>query len=153
MIAENNAAQDALYGMSPEQMAQVKGEVNTNRASDYANIDASTGNTSAGFGQKRVASFNAGKNLVDLAVQNEQIKQQKKIYANSLKSRTDLFRNDIATSERNIFNDKLQGYKERQSASGALLNAGISNYLEGVNSANYNAKLKALKEKYPEDFK
>lgn len=153
LIAENNAAQDALYGMSPEQMAQVKGEVNTNRASDYANIDASTGNTSAGFGQKRVASFNAGKNLVDLAVQNEQIKQQKKIYANSLKSRTDLFRNDIATSERNIFNDKLQGYKERQSASGALLNAGISNYLEGVNSANYNAKLKALKEKYPEDFK
>lgn len=144
--AEAEAA--AKYGLSPENMSQASNAISTNRATDYAEIDASTGNTSAGYGLKRVSSLNAGKNLVDLAVANEAAKMEKKRYANSLKQPIDSFRKDIATEQRNLFLDKLNGYMQRQSAGGELIGAGVKNYLEAKNSAEYNKKRMLLEEKY-----
>src|SRR6185369_1055210 len=84
LAASQKAQNAATFGLSPEQLALSRGQIETNRRDVMANINQmSGGNAGMGIANSRLAGLDANQSNLGLAVADQALQQQKQQYADN----------------------------------------------------------------------
>jgi len=139
--AFNQAVEDSIteskFGISPlEREIANTGIERTRRASAQNVMNLSAGSAGTALGNLQAGSMVADESIKNLSLGSEQIRLQKKQYADSMIGQR-------AAMKKQLFNEKLNAFNVDQEAGAALLGSGISNY---IGSQRYAKQLEANKE-------
>jgi len=139
--AFNQAVEDSIteskFGISPlEREIANTGIERTRRASAQNVMNLSAGSAGTALGNLQAGSMVADESIKNLSLGSEQIRLQKKQYADSMVGQR-------AAMKKQLFNEKLNAFNVDQEAGAALLGSGISNY---IGSQRYAKQLESNKE-------
>lgn len=140
----NEAQGNALYGFDPAAKQSALSNIETARLGmvNLANQTAGADPLRA-YAGARIATNDYGKNLVNLAAADAELKLNKERYATGLETQR-------ANMKRTLFNDKMNAFNTNQEAGAALLSSGIENlfgsrrYDRQIESDRENPKVPTL---------
>lgn len=119
---QQEALTDATTGLSPEENALARQDIENVRRADVKNIiGLSGGNAGVALANIGTAGTRAQRGLLDLGVRNERLKMAKK-------QRADQLTGAVARNERQLLQDDLNAFNQNQQAAANLTQAGLSNF-------------------------
>lgn len=120
--AVEQARNEAAYGYDAATKAGLKSDIESNRrAMTEAAVNLGGGNVAQSLANTRAAGNVSGRNLIDLAAADAQLKMDKERSAAAMIK-------DRAAMNRRLFEDKMRAFDINQAAGSNLLNAGIENF-------------------------
>ena len=132
------AQKDAQTGISPLEREIAYRNIDRNRAADEQTIiNLSNGSAGTALANIRAASIAANDAKNNLSAMSEQLRLQKKRYADSKVS-------EKAAMSKQLFNEKLGAFEQNQEAGAMLLGSGIRNL---IGSSMLNTEQQAAKER------
>ena len=129
---EATARKEAMSGLDPQTKQSVMDNLELAKRTDFAQIDQSTGHSPISETLKRVSANNKYRSIVQLAVADEEARNNKKVIAQSAAARTDSLAGDVSNYKRLLFDDKKEEFNQSQQSGAQLINAGLSNYFQGM---------------------
>lgn len=129
---EATARKEAMSGLDPQTKQSVMDNLELAKRTDFAQIDQSTGHSPISETLKRVSANNKYRSIVQLAVADEEARNNKKAIAQSVAARTDSLAGEVSNYKRLLFDDKKEEFNQSQQSGAQLINAGLSNYFQGM---------------------
>lgn len=138
LMRRDEAIDDAKVKMDPAVQAAARNDIELNRRGTINSAwNAVAGDVGTGVAATLAASRTANRGIVDLAAEKERLGMIKN-------QRADNLTGAVAGAKRQIFQDKLDAFKENQQSMAELTQAGINNYIESRRLANQSKNLRLL---------
>lgn len=139
---QSEALNEAKTGLSPEENAIARQDIENTRRADVKNIIGLSGG-SAGTALSNIgaAGSRANRGLLDLGVKDQQLKRAKQ-------QRADTLTGEVARNKRQLLLDDLNAFNQNQQAAGQLTQAGLSNFFGSIQAQKNRASADARAAKY-----
>jgi hypothetical protein len=117
----NEAIANSQFGYTPEQKSMLMQQIVEGKNAQVANINSMAGgNAAVGLNNARAAINNMYTNNLKLASEDERLRMQKAQYAGAMAG-------NRANMSKQLFNENLSAFQQKQQAGSELLGAGIRN--------------------------